>query len=71
MDKVYQIPKTEINKIIRDFIDMPDIEIFHDLNMKNLMPYRLEIFKDYDNVIIAIFDRKFKTKLKKIGLGVE
>ena len=83
MDKVYQIPKSEINEIIRDFIDMPGIEVVHDLNMKTLMSYWPEIFKDYGDAIIATlckntkgslivtFDRKFKTKLKKIGLGVE
>ena len=82
MDKVYQIPKSEINEIVQDFIDMPGIEVVHDLNMKTLMSYWPEIFKDYGDAIIATlckntkgsliatFDRKFKTKLKKTGLGV-
>lgn len=81
MDKVYQIPKSEINEIIRDFIDMPGIEVIHDLNMKILMSYWPEVFKDYGDAIIATlckntkgsliitFDRKFRTKLKKIGLS--
>ncbi len=81
MDKVYQIPKSEINKIVRDFIDMPGIEVVHDLNMKTLMSYWPEVFKDYGDAIIATlckntkgslivtFDRKFRTKLKKIGLS--
>jgi len=81
MDKVYQIPKSEINKIVRDFIDMPGIEVVHDLDMKTLMSYWPEVFKDYGDAIIATlckntkgsliatFDRKFRTKLKKIGLS--
>lgn len=81
MDKVYQIPKSEISKIVRDFIDMPGIEVVHDLDMKTLMSYWPEVFKDYGDAIIATlckntkgsliatFDRKFRTKLKKIGLS--
>ncbi len=81
MDKVYQIPKSEINKIVRDFIDMPGIEVVHDLDMKTLMSYWPEVFQDYGDAIIATlckntkgsliatFDRKFRTKLKKIGLS--
>jgi predicted nucleic-acid-binding protein len=81
MDKVYQIPKSEINKIVRDFIDMPGIEVVHDLNMKTLISYWPEVFKDYGDAIIATlckntkgslivtFDRKFRAKLKKIGLS--
>ena len=81
MDKVYQIPKSEINKIVRDFIDMPGIEVVNDLDMKTLMSYWPEVFQDYGDAIIATlckntkgsliatFDRKFRTKLKKIGLS--
>ncbi|WDN88147.1 hypothetical protein BuS5_01115 [Desulfosarcina sp. BuS5] len=81
MDTVYQIPKSEISKIVRDFIDMPGIEVVHDLNMKTLISYWPEVFKDYGDAIIATlckntkgslivtFDRKFRAKLKKIGLS--
>ena len=80
MDKIYQIPKVKINKIVRDFIDMPGIEVVHDLNMKTLISYWPEVFKDYGDAIIATlckntkgslivtFDRKFRAKLKKTGL---
>ena len=82
MDKVYQIPKPEINKMVRDFIDMPGIEVVHDINMKTLLAYWPEHFKDYGDAIvaalcknvkgslIATFDLKFRTKVKKIGLNV-
>jgi len=82
MDKVYQIPKPEINKMVRDFIDMPGIEVVHDLNMKTLLAYWPEHFKDYGDAIvaalcknvkgslIATFDLKFRTKVKKLGLNV-
>jgi len=81
MDTVYQIPKSEISKIVRDFIDMPGIEVVHDLNMKTLISYWPEVFKDYGDAIIATlckntkgslivtFDRKFRAKLKKRGLS--
>ena len=82
MDKVYQIPKPEINKMVRDFIDMPGIEVVHDINMKTLLAYWPKHFKDYGDAIvatlcknvkgslIATFDLKFRTKVKKLGLNV-
>ena len=82
MDKVYQIPKPEINKMVRDFIDMPGIEVVHDINMKTLLAYWPEHFKDYGDAIvaslcknakgslIATFDLKLRTKVKKLGLNV-
>jgi predicted nucleic acid-binding protein len=82
MDKVYQIPRLEINKMVRDFIDMPGIEVVHDINMKILLAYWPEHFKDYGDAIVAAlcknakgslittFDLKFRTKVKKLGLNV-
>ena len=82
MDKVYQIPKPEINEMVQDFIDMPGIEVVHDLNMKTLLAYWPEHFKDYGDAIvaalckntkgamIATFDHSFRVKLKKLGLFV-
>lgn len=82
MDKVYQIPKPKINEMIQDFIDMPGIEVVHDLNMKTLLAYWPVHFKDYGDAIvaalckntkgsmIATFDHKFRVKLKKLGLLV-
>jgi hypothetical protein len=55
---------------------MPGIEVVHDINMKTLLPYWPEHFKDYGDAIvaalcknakgslIATFDLKFRTKVK-------
>ena len=67
MDKVYQIPKSEINKIVRDFIDMPGIEVVHDLNMKTLISYWPEVFKDYGDAIIATLCKNTKGSLIVTG----
>ena len=80
MDSVYGIGKTEIRDIARDFIKLPGLEIVHQISLKTLFTFWPERVPDYGDAIIAAlckdtkgasvatFDRKFRAKLKKLGL---
>ncbi|MBW2482915.1 MAG: PIN domain-containing protein [Deltaproteobacteria bacterium] len=82
MDAVYGIDKAEIRDIIRDFINLPGIEFIDHFNLKTLFELWPENIPDYGDAIVAVvcrntkgasvatFDRKFKVKLKKLGLAV-
>ena len=82
MDTVYAIRKTEIRKIVKDFIDLPGIEIVHQINLTTLFALWPEEVPDYGDAIVAAlckdtkgssvttFDRKFRAKMKKLGLPV-
>ena len=81
MDSVYRIGKAEIRDIARDFIKLPGVEIVHQLNLKTLLTFWPAKVPDYGDAIIAslckdtkgasvaTFDRKFKAKLKNLGLS--
>ena len=81
MDSVYRIGKAEIRDIVRDFIKLPGVEIVHQLSLKTLFAFWPEKVPDYGDAIIAAlcqdtkgasvatFDRKFRAKLKKLGLS--
>lgn len=81
MDSVYGIGKTEIRDIARDFIKLPGLEIVHQISLKTLFTFWPEKVPDYGDAIIAAlckdtkgasvatFDRKFRAKLKKLGLA--
>jgi len=81
MDTVYNIHKTEIRDIFKDFINLPGIEIVHRINLKTLFAFWPEKVPDYGDAIIAAlykdtkdasvatFDRKFRIKLKNLELS--
>jgi predicted nucleic acid-binding protein len=80
MDTVYGRRKAEIRDIVKDFVDLPGIEIVHEINLNTLFTFWPEKVPDYGDAIIAAlckdtrgssvatFDRKFKAKLKRLGL---
>ena len=82
MDTVYGRRKAEIRDIVKDFVDLPGIEIVHEINLNTLFTFWPEKVPDYGDAIIAAlckdtrgssvatFDRKFKAKLKQLGLSV-
>ena len=82
MDSVYGIDQTEIRDIARDFIKLPGLEIVHQISLKTLFTFWPERVPDYGDAIIAAlckdtkgasvatFDRKFRAKLKKLGLSL-
>lgn len=82
MDSVYRIGKAEIRDMVRDFIQLPGVEIVHQLSLKTLFAFWPEKIPDYGDAIIAAlckdtkgssiatFDRKLRAKLKRLGLTV-
>ena len=80
MDTVYGTPLPEIKDIVSAFVNLPGIEIVHEINLKTLFKFWPEKVPDYGDAIIAAichdtkgasiatFDRKFKSKLKQLGL---
>ena len=82
MDTVYGTPKAAIRDIIKAFANLPGVEIVHQLSLKTLFTFWPEKVPDYGDAIIAAlcqdtrgssvatFDRKFKTKLVRLGLAV-
>jgi predicted nucleic acid-binding protein len=81
MDAVYRIRKTEIRDIVKNFMNLPGIEIVHRINLKTLFEFWPEKVPDYGDAIIAAlckdtagasvatFDRKFRIKLKKLDIS--
>lgn len=79
MDKVYHTPKIEISRMISDFVDMPGIEIIHEIDFNAVFSYWPDQIPDFGDAVIAAvgkirrspivtFDRKFSSNLKTLGL---
>lgn len=81
MDRVYGVPKDEINRMIGDLIEMPGIEIVHEVDFKIVLPCWPDPIHDFGDAVIAsvsktikrsvivTFDRKFVDHLKSLGLS--
>ena len=80
MDRVYHIPKDEIGRMIADFVDMPGIEVIHEIDFNAVISYWPDPFPDFGDAVIAsvgkirrsaivTFDRKFIKNLKSLGLN--
>lgn len=82
MDKVYCFPKSEINRMINDFIVTPGIEVVHEVNFTSLLNLWPGNFSDYGDAIVAslgkklkgamvaTFDKSFRAALKKSGVPI-
>jgi len=80
MDKVYGTPKDTINPMLRDFIAMPGVEIYHQADFNAVLSYWPSKIADFGDALIAAtgkaikgativtFDVKFKSALKRLGL---
>lgn len=80
MDKIYRIPKLKIAQMVSDFIDMPGIEIIHEVNFKAVLACWPKPIPDFGDAVIAAvamvqkgsiivsFDRKFTKSLKALTL---
>ncbi len=82
MDRVYNVPKTDINAMVKDFIELPAVTLVHETDFSLLLSYWPFPISDFGDAIIAItckshkgsmivsFDRKFKEALTKMGMPV-
>jgi len=81
LDRIYQVPKDEIGRMIKDLIEMPGIEVIQEVDFKTILSWWPDTIPDFGNALIAAagkarsramvvtFDRKFATKLKALGIN--
>ena len=81
MDRIYGVPKDAIKRMIGDLIEMPGIEVVHDVDFKIVLSYWPDPISDFGDAVIAsvsktikgsaivTFDRKFADHLKSLGLN--
>lgn len=80
MDRVYHVPKEEIRRIITDLVDMPGIEVIHEINFTAVLSSWPDLIPDFGDAVIAsvskirksvivTFDRKFAKNLKSLGMN--
>lgn len=81
LDKIYQVPKDEIGRMIKDLIEMPGIEVLHEVDFKTVLSWWPDPISDFGDALIAAtgkalrrttvitFDRKFAAKLKALGIN--
>ena len=82
MDKVYDVPKQDINMMVRDLMAMPGVEVIHTVDFNIVFTYWPKLIEDFGDAIVAsvckthkgsvimTFDLKFINTLKKLGLDV-
>jgi predicted nucleic acid-binding protein len=80
-DKIADLFDSAAQLKVRAFIKLPGVEIVHQLSLKTLFAIWPEKVPDYGDAIIAslckdtkgasvaTFDRKFRAKLKKLGIS--
>ena len=80
MDRVYHVPKEEIRRIINDLVDMPGIEVIHEIDFTTVLSCWPDPIPDFGDAVIAsvgkirksaivTFDRKFAKNLKSLGMN--
>lgn len=80
MEKVYQIPKAEISRMVADLVDMPGTEVVHAVDFKWVLSHWPTPVPDFGDAVVAsvckntkgaavmTFDRKFMDILNSFGL---
>ena len=82
MDTIYATPKATINKMVRDFIAMPGVELRQETDFSVVLSLWPTIITDFGDALVAAtgkaikgaaivtFDKKFKSTLQQLGLAV-
>jgi len=82
LDRIYQVPKDEIGRMIKDLIEMPGIEVIQEVDFKTILPWWPDPIPDFGDALIAAvgktrsgsmvvtFDRKFAANLKALGINI-
>jgi predicted nucleic-acid-binding protein len=81
MDKIYNVPKDQINRMVSDLMEMPGIETIQELDFMVALSFWPDPIPDFGDAVIAsvgmtrkgfaivTFDRKFAVNLKSLGLN--
>lgn len=81
LDKIYHIPKDQIGRMIKDFIEMPGIEVVQDVDFNAILSWWPDPIPDFGDALIAAvgkarsgsvvvtFDQKFAARLKALGIN--
>jgi len=60
MDRVYGVPKDEINRMIGDLIEMPGIEVVHAVDFKTVRSCWPDPIPDFGDAVIASVGKTIK-----------
>jgi predicted nucleic-acid-binding protein len=82
MDRIYHVPKDEIGRMINDFLEMPGIEVIHEIDFNEVLLCWPDPIPDFGDAVIAAigkitkrsiivtFDQKLTGSLKSLGRNV-
>ncbi len=82
LDRIYQVPKDEIGRMIKDLIEMPGIEVIQEVDFNTILSWWPDPIPDFGDALIAsvgktrsgsmavTFDRKFAANLKTLGINI-
>jgi len=82
MEKIYFTDKETIRNIIRDFLSMPGVVVFHNVDISLVLQYWPDTIPDFGDALFAAvakkekgylvvtFDQKFQSSLKRLGLQI-
>jgi len=82
LDKIYQVPKDKIGRMIKDLIEMPGIVVIQEVDFNAILSWWPDPIPDFGDALIAAvgktrsgsmvvtFDRKFAANLKTLGINI-
>ncbi|MBA4367866.1 MAG: PIN domain nuclease [Desulfobacterium sp.] len=82
LDRIYQVPKNKISRMIKDLIEMPGIEVIQEVDFKTVLSWWPDPIHDFGDALIAAsskirsgsmvvtFDRKFVSNLKALNINI-
>jgi predicted nucleic-acid-binding protein len=80
LDRVYQLPKQQIGRMINDLIQMPGTELVQELGFRVVLALWPDPFPDFGDAVVAsvgrsrkstvivTFDRKFASGLDRLNI---
>jgi len=82
LEKIYDRPKDQIRSLVSELIDLPGLQVVHEIDFRLLLTYWPNQIPDFGDALIAVtclvhkgscvatFDRKLKSALKLVGLPI-
>jgi predicted nucleic-acid-binding protein len=53
LDRIYQVPKEEIGRMIKDLVEMPGIEVIQEVDFKTILSWWPDPIPDFGDALIA------------------